>query len=78
LFWIAMSYIRLNIIIQDAWRDRFEQVVEDCRRVGLLVEREMRTVGLVSGSIDSPLLDLLERVEGVGAIEIDRQVKALD
>ncbi|MYN13281.1 hypothetical protein GSY71_09015 [Pusillimonas sp. TS35] len=72
-----MSRVHINIIVQEAWRPRFPQVVENCRRAGIEIEHELVAVGVITGSIDSGRLATLAVIEGVAAIEPERDVTGL-
>lgn len=71
-----MNQIRLTILVHDAWRDRFTQVVERCRSAGLQVERELGSVGVITGCMDEGGVEVLRGVEGVSAVEPERSQRA--
>ncbi len=73
-----MSHIKLSILVQDTWRDRFPEVVENCRRAGLVVQRELIAVGIIIGSIDENSVSVLTQIEGVRAVERERTNWGLD
>lgn len=73
-----MSQIKLTILVHEAWLNRFPQVVESCRRVGLVVQRELVAVGVINGSIDESSVETLTRVEGVRAVEPERTNRGVD
>jgi|GEM_PF-556348 len=64
-----MERIRLTILVHDSWRDRFPEVVDNCERAGVQVERELVSVGIIIGSIDQNQAATLEHIEGVCAVE---------
>jgi hypothetical protein len=69
----AMAVEHVNISIEDDYLDRFSDVVQHCEEAGLKVEQELEGVGVVTGLIDSDKLADLEQVEGVAAVESERQ-----
>lgn len=73
-----MAQIRLTLLVRADWRDRYSAVLENCRQAGLTVERELRTVGAIAGSIDEGQLAGLASVEGVAAVEPERLNRGLD
>jgi hypothetical protein len=73
-----MARIHLIVLVHETWRDRYSQVVEDCRQAGLTVEREMIAVGVIAGSIEEHLLAALAEIEGVAAVEPERISRALE
>lgn len=52
-----------------------ESVVHDLAAAGMHVERVMRRLGVVSGTVSSERLDELGSVAGVTAVERDSQVR---
>lgn len=67
-----MARIRLTILVHESCRDCFPEVVERCREAGLAVEREMVSIGVITGSIDEAGMHGLESIEGVAAVEPER------
>ena len=54
------------------------EVVENCRRAGLVVQRELIAVGIIIGSIDENSVSVLTQIEGVRAVERERTNWGLD
>lgn len=73
-----MARIHLTVLVHETWRDRYSQVVEDCRQAGLTVEREMIAIGVIAGSIEEHLLAALASIEGVAAVEPERISRVLE
>jgi hypothetical protein len=73
-----MTQIVVSVLIEDACRDHFAEVVESCRSAGMVIQREMAQLGVISGSIDSSDIDILSQLQGVARIEKTRDVKCLD
>jgi hypothetical protein len=71
----AMTRITLTVLVKETYRERFSVVVEDCRRQGMAVEREMTALGLFSGNIEAENVTQLRAVEGVAAVEADRPMR---
>jgi hypothetical protein len=71
----AMTRITLTVLVKETYRERFSVVVEDCRRQGMAVEREMTALGLFSGNIEAEKVTQLSAVEGVAAVEADRPMR---
>jgi len=71
----AMARITLTVLVKETYRERFSVVVEDCRRQGMAVEREMTALGLFSGNIEAENVTQLRAVEGVAAVEADRPMR---
>ncbi|RTZ44663.1 ketohydroxyglutarate aldolase [Candidimonas sp. SYP-B2681] len=73
-----MTQIVISILIDEACRDHFAEVVESCRSVGLVVHHEMALLGVISGSIDSSELAGLSQIKGIARIEKSHDVRCLD
>lgn len=73
-----MTRKRLHILVEQASLERFPEIVEDCRRAGMVIERQMRTVGVFSGLIDESSLEDVCKVKGVRNVEESRDVHGLD
>lgn len=67
-----MARIRLTVLVHENWRDRFSVIVENCRLAGLAVERELVTIGVITGNIDEDRVSALAHIEGVSAVETER------
>ena len=70
-----MARITLTVLVKETYRNRFSVVVDDCRRQGMAVEREMTALGLFSGNIEAEKVTELSAVEGVAAVEADRPMR---
>ena len=70
-----MAAERVNVSIAEDYRDRFPEVIERVKQAGLTVEHELAEIGVVTGTIDPARLAALERVEGVAAAELGRQIR---
>ena len=70
-----MAAEQVNVSIAEDYRDRFPEVIERVKQAGLEVEHELADIGVVTGTIDSARLAALERVEGVAAAEVGRQIR---
>ncbi|MEE4592331.1 hypothetical protein V2J94_10585 [Streptomyces sp. DSM 41524] len=55
--------------------DRFAQVVEAARRVGLAVTGEQPILGSLSGTIAEDRIPVLEAVDGVESVDRERIVR---
>ncbi|MCG0286135.1 hypothetical protein [Streptomyces sp. PSAA01] len=55
--------------------DRFDQVVEAARRVGLTVTGEQRILGALSGTIPEDRIPVLEAVDGVESVDREQIVR---
>lgn len=73
-----MSRKKLQILVEQSSLERFSDIVESCRRAGMTVERQMRTVGVFSGFVEESLLDDICKVPGVCEVEESREVHGLD
>jgi len=60
---------KVNVSVADDHLKNFSDVVARCRKAGMKVEHEMKSIGVISGSIDDDALDKLSRVKGVSHVE---------
>ena len=67
-----MAQVRLTVVVRETWLDRYPLVLAHCREAGLVVERELVTVGVIGGTIDEDRLADLAGIEGVSAVEPER------
>ena len=70
-----MATAQVSVSVEEAYRDRFAEVIERARKAGLKVEQELREIGIITGSIEADKLDDLERVEGVRYAEAARTIQ---
>ena len=63
---------RVSVVVADGYEDRFPEVVEAARQVGLDVEEQLPTIGLITGAIDDAKRPLLDGVKGIAAVEEPR------
>ena len=47
-------------------------IVARCRKAGMTIEHEMKSIGTITGSIDESALEKLSRVKGVSQVEPER------
>ncbi len=67
-----MSKVNLTVSVADDHLENFSEVVARCRKAGMSVEREMKSIGMISGSIDEAALEKLRRIKGVLLAEPER------
>ena len=72
-----MTRITLTVLVKETYLDRFPQVVEGCRRQGMVIEREMVALGVFSGTVEPEHLSEVGAVEGVASVEPERPVRGL-
>jgi hypothetical protein len=74
---MSTQKVKVNVSIADESVPDFEKVVQGLKGAGLNVEQELESIGVVTGSIESNLLLDLEQVEGVTAVEQQREIHVL-
>lgn len=72
-----MAQVRLTILVQEGSRDRYGQVVEDCRQAGLVVEQQLVSVGVITGCIDEERIPNLTMIAGVAIVETQRTLRGI-
>lgn len=73
-----MTRILVSIIVQENCLTRFAEIVESCKAAGMEVQRQMATMGVISGTIDASGVQVLAQIQGVLHVEESRDVKALN
>jgi hypothetical protein len=69
---VALTKIRVNISISDP--KKFAYALDHARKAGLEVENAFEDLGIVSGMIDSDMIDKLKDVDGIDSVEPDREI----
>lgn len=72
-----MSHTSLSVVIEQSQLTNFSEIVRQCELAGMVVQRRMITLGVISGTIDATRLNDLNKIEGVHAVEPARQVQCL-
>lgn len=65
----AMSKVNLTVSVADDHLKDFSEVVARCRKAGMIIEHEMKSIGMISGSIDEASVEKLRRIKGVSLAE---------
>ena len=66
---VGTAGVPITVSIDERYLDQFDAVVRRCKRAGLHVEHQLRTIGVISGSIDPAKVRTLENIEGVRTVE---------
>lgn len=64
-----MSKVNLTVSVAADHLKNFSEVVARCRKAGMNIEHEMKSIGMISGSIDEAAVEKLRRVKGVSLAE---------
>ena len=67
-----MSKVNLTVSVADEYLKDFSDIVARCRKAGMNIENEMKSIGVITGSIDEAALDKLGRLKGVSQVEPER------
>ena len=70
-----MSEDNVNVLIDDSYRDRFEEVVDRAKAAGLRIDQLLRETGVVTGSISPGKRRDLEQIQGIAAVETRRDIQ---
>ncbi|HLT99595.1 MAG TPA: hypothetical protein VKZ70_07620, partial [Burkholderiaceae bacterium] len=68
-----MNEVRLSVLVDDVGSDEYTEIVERCRRAGLVVENQLSAIGVIIGCIDETLAPQLRDIKGVKAVERERE-----
>jgi hypothetical protein len=70
-----MLAVNLSVVVDDQYKDRFSEVVDELKRSGMTVDRQLKSIGVITGSIDSAKVDALKRINGVADVEEAREIQ---
>lgn len=68
-----MTVAQVNVSVADDYLDRLPQVAQELRAAGFHVERDLSSLGVLTGYIDSAKLASLDRIQGVEAVQRERE-----
>jgi hypothetical protein len=69
---IEMSQMNISVSVKDAHLATIELVSQKLQAAGMNVEHVLNNIGVISGSIDSSLMNTLAQIEGVKQVEQER------
>jgi methylmalonyl-CoA mutase cobalamin-binding subunit len=64
-----MAKQQVNISISREHRKQFPQVVSALKKAGVEVDQQLKTIGVVSGTVNDENLADLQNIEGVANVE---------
>lgn len=67
-----MAGEKVTVSVDDAHLELIDEVVGRLQAAGMLVEQVLRPIGVITGSVDSPVRETLGRLAGVAAVEPQR------
>jgi hypothetical protein len=67
-----MSQMNISVSVKDAHLATIELVSQKLQAGGMNVSQVLQSIGIISGSIDSNLMNTLSRIEGVKQVERER------
>lgn len=70
-----MAKVNLSVSVKEEHRPHFAELVKQLKKTGLVVEQELHSVGVVTGSIESEKVEDLKRLTGVAHVEESRNVQ---
>ena len=68
-----MAKLDVTVSIKNDHLPRFRELVEGMKKSGLDVERQLQSVGVVTGKIDANRVADLRALNGIGAVEEGRE-----
>lgn len=72
-----MKMVPVSVLLDDIKADHFAEIVALCETKGLVVERQMFAVGVISGIVEASKIPELEKVCGVRHVEESHDVHVL-
>lgn len=64
-----MSQIQISVSVDDAHLPEIEKISQELRSAGVSVEQTLSSIGVISGSIESKLINNLYQIKGVKQVE---------
>jgi hypothetical protein len=68
-----MGKVNLTVSIADQELPHFREVVAHIKRLGLEVDQELESVGVVTGAIDQEKIQAVKKLKGVAHVEESRK-----
>ncbi|MEM9274479.1 MAG: hypothetical protein AAGA80_16160 [Cyanobacteria bacterium P01_F01_bin.143] len=65
------------VTISDQYLENIQAVAAELESAGMKVNKVLKTVGIITGSMPSSITDTLSNLEGVVSIEPDRPMQAI-
>lgn len=72
-----MTRILVTVLVDDDFLGRFSEVVDRCIDVGMAVQRQMTSIGVIYGTVDEARIGSLGHILGVRHVEASREVGPL-
>jgi hypothetical protein len=69
-----MAKTQVNISVEDNYLDRIDDVLRRLQKAGLGSSRQMKDIGVITGSVEQDQVEALRRVPGVASVEQSRQI----
>ena len=70
-----MEKLKVNVSVADDHLRSMQEVVQRLKDAGLSVEQTLEGLGIVTGTVEAAKLPALSGLEGVSAVETDREVR---
>jgi hypothetical protein len=67
-----MAKLNVTVSVRDDHLSRFPEVVDGMKKNGFEVDEELKSLGVVTGKIDSEKVHALRGLKGVGNVEESR------
>jgi hypothetical protein len=67
-----MAKLNVTVSIKDEHLPHFPEVVEGMKKTGFEVDKQLESLGVVTGTIDSDKVHALRALKGIGNVEESR------
>ncbi len=64
-----MSKVEVIVKIEDSSSDKMSEIAKQCEQAGMSVEQQMKSVGMISGTIEQARISKVEQIKGVSYVE---------
>jgi hypothetical protein len=69
-----MSMIEVSLVVGSEFINNFEDVLKKCKKVGLIVDSILDSIGVIVGHIDQNKVNKLKKINGIKFTEQARQM----
>jgi hypothetical protein len=69
-----MSKVEVIVKIDDADIKKISEIAENCQTAGMIIEKQMGAVGMISGSVERVNISKIEKIKGVSYVEESKSI----
>lgn len=70
-----MSKVEVIVKVEDSSADKMSEIARQCEQAGMHVSQQMKSLGMISGSVERANIGKIERIRGVAYVEESREIR---